>query len=267
MNKTKLYDFSLFNNEYDILDLRLKYMKNFVDKFFVCEINITYQSGPSEFYSKHFIENYPIAKELISEGRLEFVSLNLEPDSVYFGVETAHRIEFSKWVKTNVQEDYVGILCDCDEIVSDHVVNVCDDLNFIMCLEMKLFYFAADNWSYAIRWRLPKLFRKAALDSHDFKMIRNYDQSYYIPEMGWHFSCFGGIQQVIDKIKSFSHTEYNNGNHTNPDIMSQRIKNKEDFLGRCEYPCKEWNLDEYPNNLKNLILEKPNFTKMENLLS
>ena len=49
--------------------------------------------------------------------------------------------------------------------------------------------------------------------------------------------------------------------------MSQRIKNKEDFLGRCEYPCKEWNLDEYPNNLKNLILEKPNFTKMENLLS
>ena len=102
--------------------------------------SIAFHNHYREFYSKHFIENYPIAKELISEGRLEFVSLNLEPDSVYFGVETAHRIEFSKWVKTNVQEDYVGILCDCDEIVSDHVVNVCDDLNFIMCLEMKLFY-------------------------------------------------------------------------------------------------------------------------------
>jgi hypothetical protein len=40
----KLYDFCLFNNEYDTLDIRLKYMKTFIDKFFVCEINITHQT-------------------------------------------------------------------------------------------------------------------------------------------------------------------------------------------------------------------------------
>ena len=50
-------------------------MKTFIDKFFVCEINITHQSGPSEFYSKYFIENYSIARELIDQGRLEFISL------------------------------------------------------------------------------------------------------------------------------------------------------------------------------------------------
>ena len=88
----KIYDFCLFNNEFDALDLRLNYMKSFVDKFFVCEIDITHQSNPSEFYSKKFIENFEIAKELIDQGRLTFISLNLEPDNRYFGVEKTHRI-------------------------------------------------------------------------------------------------------------------------------------------------------------------------------
>ena len=32
----KLFDFCIFNNEYEILELRLSYMSSFIDKFYVC---------------------------------------------------------------------------------------------------------------------------------------------------------------------------------------------------------------------------------------
>ena len=37
-------------------------MSSFIDKFYVCEIDITHQSSPSEFYSWEFIKNSDIAK-------------------------------------------------------------------------------------------------------------------------------------------------------------------------------------------------------------
>jgi beta-1,4-mannosyl-glycoprotein beta-1,4-N-acetylglucosaminyltransferase len=274
MNKTKLYDFSLFNNEYEILDLRLKYMKNFVDKFFVCEINITYQSSSSEFYSKNFIENYPIAKELISEGRLEFVSLELQPNVNYMEVERNHRTNFSGWVKENIKEDYVGIFSDCDEIVSEDVVNFIETVNqfesnstIVRSLQMLMFYFAADNCSHEQQWGNPKIFHKRYLEGGDFQMLRDHDRTDIIPNMGWHFSSFGGIQQVIDKIQSFSHTEFNDKMHTTLDQMHERIRNRQDYLDRKHLPCKEWSLENYPESLKNILLEKPKIAKIENLLS
>lgn len=117
----KLYDFCLFNNEYDVLEIRLEYMSKFVDKFYVCEIDITYQSQKSEFYSYKFIENSDIAKKLIEEDRLTFVRLSVDPSDEYFAVEYSHRIEFSNWVKANIHNDYVGIISDCDEIISEDI--------------------------------------------------------------------------------------------------------------------------------------------------
>lgn len=249
----KIYDFTLFNNEYDTLDIRLKYMKTFIDKFFVCEINITYQSGPSEFYSKYFIENYPIARELIDQGRLEFVSLELEPSNEYFLVENNHRREFGKWVLENVKDEYIGILTDCDEIVSSDIMNHIQSIEGIKSLDMKMYYFAADNWSKNCPWKFPKIFKSSELKFFDFQSIRMFGQEDYISDMGWHFSCFGGIERVIDKLKSFSHTEFNNENHTNHEILYNRLKNREDYLGREEYPCVEYSLDNYPPDLRKIL--------------
>lgn len=262
----KLYDFSLFNNEYDTLDIRLKYMKTFIDKFFVCEINITHQSGPSEFYSKYFIENYPVARELIEQGKLEFVSLELEPSNEYFLVEINHRKKFTKWVIENVKDEYIGILGDCDEIVSYDITNYIESIEGIRSLDMKMFYFAADNWSKYHPWKFPKIFKSNELQFFDFQSIRMYRQEDYISDMGWHFSCFGGIERVIDKLKSFSHTEFNNDNHTNHEILYNRLKNREDYLGREEYPCVEYSLDNYPLDLRKILQNNIKLSVLNSLI-
>jgi beta-1,4-mannosyl-glycoprotein beta-1,4-N-acetylglucosaminyltransferase len=262
----KIYDFCLFNNEFDALDLRLNYMKSFVDKFFVCEINITHQSNPSEFYSKKFIENYEIAKELIDQGRLTFISLNLETDDRYFGVENKHRFEFGNWVKNNINEDYIGILADCDEIISEDFKNYLNQVKDVTRMDLKMFFFSVDNFSHNHPWNyLVKAFHSDVLKNLDFQSIRDHFTNNIIYDIGWHFSCLGGLDRVLDKIKSFAHTEFNNENHTSKDILLKRLNNREDYLGRADYPCIEYDIEKYPQNLKNLLKDRDNILYIENV--
>lgn len=265
--KIKLFDFCIFNNEHDILDLRLKYMSSFVDKFYVCEIDITHQSTPSAFHSHHFIDNYAIAQKLIAEDRLVFVRLHIDPSHEYFAVEKNHRIKFSEWVKNNIEDNFVGILSDCDEIISHNIVNFIGSVQDVIRLDLKMFYFAADNQSYLHPWnRLVKIFHKENLQDFDFQTIREMWTEKVIEDIGWHFSSFGGIDQVTDKIKSYSHTEFNNAENTARENLIARVSRGEDFLGRPEFPCIKYDVSQYPEALLNCLKEKTHLLHVEQLL-
>ncbi|MGN1154116.1 MAG: hypothetical protein ACI4S3_08810 [Candidatus Gastranaerophilaceae bacterium] len=43
--------------------------------------------------------------------------------------------------------------------------------------------------------------------AHKIRMCPNSDN--IITDGGWHFSYLGGIDSIVNKIKSFSHQEYN----------------------------------------------------------
>jgi hypothetical protein len=266
--KIKIFDFCIFNNEFEILDIRLEYMSKFIDKFYVCEIDITHQSTKSEFYSYDFIEKSNIAKKLIDDERLEFVRLSLDPSDEYFEVEKNHRIKFSEWVRENVKGEFIGILSDCDEIISEDIKNYVSDIETITRLDLKMFYFTADNYSYLHPWNyFVKVFNSADLKNYDFQTIREMNIDNIIHNIGWHFSCFGGINQVIDKIKSYSHTEYNNSNNTKRDIITNRIIDRKDYLGRDEYPCIKYNIENYPADLMKFLKEKEHLLYIEELLN
>ena len=70
---------------------------------------------------------------------------------------------------------------------------------------------------------------------------------------------------LLDKIKSFAHTEFNNENHASKDILLERLNNREDYLGRTEYPCIEYDIEKYPQNLKNLLKDRNNILYIENV--
>ena len=48
---------------------------------------------------------------------------------------------------------------------------------------------------------------------------------------GWHFSFLQTPEQILNKIKSFSHGEFNNNNFNENDIEEKILKN-EDIFGR-----------------------------------
>ena len=49
---------------------------------------------------------------------------------------------------------------------------------------------------------------------------------------GWHFSYLMNIKEIIKKIKSSTHTEYNKKEYTNPKIIEKRIREGKDLFNR-----------------------------------
>jgi hypothetical protein len=49
---------------------------------------------------------------------------------------------------------------------------------------------------------------------------------------GWHLSCFGDAEFISNKLKNFSHQEYNNNIYTDISILNDKIKNSKDLCNR-----------------------------------
>lgn len=49
---------------------------------------------------------------------------------------------------------------------------------------------------------------------------------------GWHFSYLGGVDRIVEKLKSFSHTEYNLPEITSSQWIANKMKSGEDLFGR-----------------------------------
>ena len=67
--------------------------------------------------------------------------------------------------------------------------------------------------------RIDKLFSKNYV--HNFKIIE---------DGGWHFGWIRDISQIIDKIESFAHTEFNNDNYKNFEFINECINKRVNFL-------------------------------------
>ena len=72
---------------------------------------------------------------------------------------------------------------------------------------------------------------------------------------GWHFSYLMNVKQIIKKIKSSTHTEYNRKKYLNPKIIKKRISEGKDLFNRKDVFNKiEFTKNIYPQYLiKNKI--------------
>ena len=71
--------------------------------------------------------------------------------------------------------------------------------------------------------------RNLKFKDYPFWRVDKYNQQ--IISGGWHFSFLQTPQQILTKIKSFSHGEFNDGNLNESDIKKKIVKN-EDIFGR-----------------------------------
>ena len=75
-------------------------------------------------------------------------------------------------------------------------------------------------------------------------------QPQIINDGGWHFSFLRNAEEISEKIKTYSHMEYNKPEFTNVEKIQERIKNRTDIFDRnyksnityrktycVKYPC------------------------------
>lgn len=250
-----LYDCFIFFNELDLLEIRLNELDGVVDKFVLVEADRTFQNTKKPFI---FEEN----KERFSKYLHKIIHIKLTKYPLFIPVINPFspwKIEFFQRDSVvnglvNCKPDDIIMISDVDEIPNPEVIK--NQLEkgvhkiyglkmdmFMYYLNNKLTYDGGSNMSkeeskdgiwhctallpYKLLKKKPYRIRKTIM-----RTKRKGEVYEIIPNAGWHFTYVGGAKKIVEKLESFSHTEYNLEEFKNIDKISELIKKGKDLFGR-----------------------------------
>lgn len=236
----KIFDCFTFNDENSILEIRLNEMNKNVDYFVIIEFGESHQGGK---------KGKKIDKKILKP---------FENKIRYFYVEKFDK-NMSPWERENYQRNYIQkglydanendiiFISDLDEIPNLNNVNLKNLKDTVYVFKqintMYKFNRARDfNW-YGTKlckfkrlkspqWlRSLKVHKRYSLLRIDKFFSKNYVHDFQILENGgWHFGWIRNIDEIISKLNSFAHLEFNNKNYKDYKYISQCIKNNINFM-------------------------------------
>ena len=267
----KVIDSFLFFQELDLLEIRLKYLNDKVDKFIILEACQTFTGKEKPF---NFEENKKRFEKYLDkivyfkledshdsyESVVEFLKsknnesykkvLNIleahthyPKSGLHWVLDTYHRESLHIAYSQHVNNEDILLLSDLDEIPSYHMF---DDKRFldnkkpIVCQQHEFMYFL--NYYDNSDW-LGTIFSKYELIKDislnelrmDSKEIRNIIDKVVYSNGGYHFTSCGGIEFIKKKIQSWGHQEFNTKGIM--DRLEYNIKTGQDIFER-EYGTK-----------------------------
>lgn len=220
----KVFDAFMFFNELDVLELRLHELNSVVDHFIIVESAELH--GSTEAKPCFLAENWERFAPF--HHKIKLVQLeHLEPAFTDYA---------SGWKRENFQRsalmapvlelskspDDIMILSDCDEIPRSEIVRLGAELSpkVGMCkLELDFYFYNINNfigkWSRSTIGTIAQYM--AAGGFNEIRDITCLMEPYHprarevkwyhnIPDAGWHFSYFGGIEHMRRKVASFAHS-------------------------------------------------------------
>jgi beta-1,4-mannosyl-glycoprotein beta-1,4-N-acetylglucosaminyltransferase len=230
-----IYDCFTFLNEWDLLELRLIELDPVVNMFVVIESPITFSGQEKEVY-------FCRAKEFCPKGQYRRLAkyfhkiMVLVPDSI--DTNSAWEREYAsrrvvKQLLPRLEADDIVMLSDVDEIPRRLDVR---DLTLIhnapLSFRVRFFYYNM-GWIKPVHWASPLVLNKALIESSNIhELFLNRHSQGNIGNVGWHLSYFGGAKMIQEKLRAFSHQEYNKEPFTNIDFIQEAIDTGRDLFNR-----------------------------------
>ncbi len=234
-----IYDCFQYFNEDHIVDLRLNILNEFVDYFVISESTKTHQGKPKKI-------NFDIKNFSKFKNKIIFIIADYK-DVINFDkhtggespIEQHQRNSLIEGIKKASSDDLI-ILSDSDEIPDLTKLSKIYDKKFT-AFSQKMFMYKLNlqnldesNW---IGSRVTKRkniksmqeLRNLKFKNYPFWRLDKLDQQ--IIQGGWHFSYMQTPAQILNKIRSFSHGEYNDEN-INEKNIENKILDNEDIFGR-----------------------------------
>ena len=203
-----------------MVNYRLNLLKDVVDTFVIVESKKTFTGKPKELYFNENIENViHIVVDFTSTNAWE--NERMQRDSITKGVE-----------QLNLSDEDIILISDVDEIpdpVMLHKVKSGMLSITINALELDLFYYTLKNKIGV--WIHSKILTFSEFKKKTPETIR-HTICPVIPRSGWHLSYFGDAEFIANKIKNFSHQEFNNDSFTNLESILERMKHNKDPFDR-----------------------------------
>ncbi len=272
-----VYDCFCYFNEDMLLQLRLETLWDHVDFFVICESKKTISGLDKKL-------NFDLEKFQKYSSKIRYLIVDNYP------FETS-----DPWRNERYQRDYLSkglydakpsdliMVSDVDEIPRPGVWDGYDNAKFLRadCQQMMYAYYLNNRWEddgnpviwFGTKITTFKNFQKYFCQS--MELLRNYKATGFlrglkrawfkkfkvqkISNAGWHFTWMSGVDQIIKKLESFAHQEFNKPEYKNPETIRSLIISGKDVL----FPSRTYviqDLDaQFPESLINNSAEYKNY--------
>lgn len=227
-----------FFNELDLLELRLNELDPVVDRFVIVEANRTHKGTLKPLY---YAENK--ARFAAFESKIVHIVCPLMDDGD--GLPAIRRREMTQRNAIlqglrDCADDDIVLISDCDEIPRSHCVVTSLDDGMVVTYLQKLYYYNFNTYAPDRVWpgtRACRVSDARALSPH---VIRNglaqpdtiYPIMRHISDAGWHYSYFGGVVAIHNKMTEFLHQELVTDENITARAISEKVARGVDIWGR-----------------------------------
>lgn len=249
-----IYDCFTFNNELDILEIRLNILNDIVDKFILVEASKTQSKLDKPF---HFEDN----KERYSKFLDKIIHIKVKdfPKDDGWAMENYQRNNIVHGINIvkPLEEDIIGI-SDVDEIWAPDINPKFEEFfKDATCFSvgMKYLVFYLNLQTVNKDW-IGTIFTKAKHLIHTTpQTLRNIkDKVPHIEEAGWHFGYQGGKEKVYEKYLSCIEP-----------IDKSKLPSKEQFFNEFENRIKDEGSFIFSDDLTNSSIKLAKINLQDNL--
>ena len=254
----------MFFNELDIVESRLEYLYNRVDKFVIVEANITHSGKDKPFYFEEnlyryskYLDKIVYHKAMLNPGDYDFTQVVTkdDPGNPSWQVENAQRDKILE-VLTQFPNDAFVMISDADEIPNKNVINsAIKSIN----LTQPVITFEQDFFIYNLNQKLVEPWIGTVLTTTSFlkKQTTQWCRSNrinfpWIKNGGWHITYTGSAESIRHKIDSFAHQEFNVDKFKDLDYIQERMQLGQDLYSR-PFPVVRVSPNTFPKDFLNIF--------------
>lgn len=223
LEEPEIYDCFLFYNELDILEIRLNELYEYVDYFVIVEAVETFRGNPKKLYFEEYKDLFSSFLDMI---------IHVIVDEHFETADPWEREEFQRnqimQGLAKCKSNDIVLISDVDEIIRPSVL--LQVKNRIYTEPDYTLSFVQNMYRYYLNRLDPNIWfgTIATFYLHLKKFTPEYfrrNRFFFnnVPNGGWHFTWMGGIERIMKKISSDSHTENDSSEARNPKFWVDAI--------------------------------------------
>ena len=213
-----IVDTTLFNDEFDMLDIRLELTKNYVDRWVICEGNRTMSGKPKPYHLTNAIERYAALGD-----RFRVICLDIPESWSNWDIENGQRAALLPGYQDCDPNDVI-MHSDLDEILNPELVpeilSMLDQHDCPISCGLEMYIYRFDQkldrgWQGNVvarkrHFRDPCTLYKgpdAGVGHAQKRKIRTGSMGFPRPA-GWHWGWMGSDTVVANKVRSCIETQH-----------------------------------------------------------
>ena len=265
MKNYRVFDCFTFYNELDTLHVRFEELYDFVDYFILCEAPLTFRGNSKKIYFEENKEQFSKYSDKI----IHLIDHDIPKKTDNPWPRETHQRNYlnNGLLKFDLKNNDQIIISDVDEIPNVKTLQSRLPVSWVYSLEQDFYYYNLHN-KLKKKWRLSKVLNyetyvnKFNSSPQEVRVVLDYKEILkfrinrnVIKNGGWHFSYFGGVEEIINKIESISHYENDLDEFKNPKYIENAIeKNKDIFKsGEKIKEIKKINKNKLPKGIERLM--------------